>query len=116
MMNAEEVVQVTEIPDEVQRWTAKRKVALVMSVVKGETSSSEAARKHGLTVAEVERWKEQFFAAGENALRARAKDEDAAKDEEIRRLKCKVGELVLESDILKEAVKGRPFEPRTSDE
>ena len=44
-MNAEEVVQVTEIPDEVQRWTAKRKVALVMSVVKGETSLSEAARK-----------------------------------------------------------------------
>ena len=43
-----------------------------MSVVKGEASLSEAARKHGLTVAEVERWKEQFFAAGENALRAEA--------------------------------------------
>jgi hypothetical protein len=28
MMNAEEVVQVTQIPDEVQRWTAKRKVAV----------------------------------------------------------------------------------------
>jgi len=44
MMNAEEVVQVTEIPDEVQRWTAERTVALVKSVVKGETCSSEAAR------------------------------------------------------------------------
>lgn len=44
-----------------------------MSVVKGEVSFSEAARKHGLTVAEVERWKEQFFAAGEIiALRAEA--------------------------------------------
>jgi hypothetical protein len=35
---------------------------------------------------------------------------------EIKRLKCKVGELVLESYISKEAVKGRPFEQRTSDE
>ena len=51
-----------------------------------------------------------------NVLRARAKDEDAAKNEKIKRLKCKVGELVLDNDILKEAVKGRPFGERTSDE
>ena len=31
-------------------------------------------------------------------------------------LECKVGQLVLELDILKEAMKGRPFESRTSDE
>ena len=45
MMNAEEVARVTEILDEVRRWTAKRKLALVMSVMNGETSSSEAAGK-----------------------------------------------------------------------
>ncbi len=85
----------TDVPDEVQRWTAKRKAAVVMSIVKGETSAAEAARKHGLTVAEIERWKEQFFAAGENALRVRPRDEEAAKDEQISRLQKKVGELVL---------------------
>ena len=106
----------TDVPDEVQRWTAKRKAAVVMSIVKGETSAAEAARKHGLTIAEVERWKEQFFAAGENALRARLKDEQAARDEQIERLKRKVGEVVLDIDILKEANKGRPFDPGTCDE
>ena len=106
----------TDVPDEVQRWTAKRKTAVVLAIVKGETSAAEAARRHGLTVAEVERWKEQFFAAGENALRARPKDEEAVKDEQIERLKRKVGELVLDIDILKEANKGRPFEPGTSGE
>ena len=35
-----------------QRWTAKRRVALVVSILKGETSVQEAARKHGLKVAE----------------------------------------------------------------
>ena len=69
-----------------------------------------------MTLAEIERWKEQFFAAGENALRARPKDEEAAKDEQIAKLQRKVGELVLDIDILKEANKGRPFGPGTSDE
>jgi len=116
-MSAEkEVAFMTDVPDEVQRWTAKRKTAVVLAIVKGETSAAEAARRHGLTVAEVERWKEQFFAAGENALRARPKDEEAVKDEQIERLKRKVGELVLDIDILKEANKGRPFEPGTSGE
>jgi transposase-like protein len=116
MVATKEVAQMTDVPDEVQRWTAKRKAAVVLSIVKGETSAAEAARKHGLTIAEIERWQEQFFSAGENALRARPKDEEAAKDEQIERLKRKVGELVLDIDILKEANKGRPFDPRTSDE
>ena len=101
---------------EIKRWTAKRKAALVLSILRGETSIQEAARKHGLTVAEVEDWKEKFLLAAENALRSRPKDEEALKEEQIKRLKQKIGELVLDIDILKEAIKGRPFEPKTSDE
>jgi len=96
--------------------TAKRKAAVVLSVVKGETSAAEAARKHGLMIAEIERWSEQSFAVGENALRARPNDEDAGKDERIAKLQRKVGELVFDIDILGEANKGRPFERGTSDE
>ncbi len=101
---------------EVKRWTAKRKAALVLSILRGETSIQEAARKHGLTVAEVEDWKERFLLAAENALRSRPKDEEALKEEQIKRLKQKIGELVLDIDILKEAMKGRPFEPKMPDE
>ena len=67
-------------PDEVQRWTAKRRAALVTSILRGETSAPEAARKHGLTVAEIEDWKEKAVAAMENALRSRPKDEEGLKD------------------------------------
>jgi len=95
---------------------SKRKAALVLSILRGETSVQEAARKHGLTVAEVEDWKEKFLLAAENALRSRPKDEEALKEEQIKRLKQKIGELVLDIDILKEAMKGRPFELKTSDE
>ena len=103
-------------PEEVRRWTAKRRVALVVSILKGETSVQQAARKHGLTVAEVEEWRDRFLLGTENALRARPKDEDALKDEQIKKLKQKVGELVLDLDILREAAKGRPTDPTTSGE
>lgn len=105
-----------EDKDEVQRWTAKRRTALVVSILKGETSVAEAARKHGLTVSEIEDWQERFMLAAENALRSRPKDEEALKDEQIKKLKQKVGELVLDMDIIREAMKGRPSDPTTSGE
>jgi len=94
-----------------QRWTAKRRLALVLQILKGETSLAEAARAHGLTVGEIEDWRDKFILGAENALRSKPKDEEALKDEQIKRLKQKVGELVLDLDILREANKLRPFEP-----
>jgi transposase-like protein len=102
--------------ESVERWTAKRRVALIVSITKGETSIQEAARKHGLTVGEIEEWRERFFAAAENALRSRPKDDEAFKDEQIKKLKQKIGDLVLDNDILREATKLRPFDPRTSED
>ena len=57
-----------------------------------------------------------YHLAGENGPRARPKDEEALQEEQIKKLKQKVGELVLDLDIMKEAVKGRPFAERTSGE
>jgi transposase-like protein len=102
--------------DSVQRWTAKRRVALIVSILKGETSVAEAACKHGLTVVEVEDWRDRFLLGAENALRSRPKDEEALKDEQIKKLKQKIGDLVLDNDILREAVKPYPLARGTSDE
>ena len=49
----------------------------VVSLLKGETSVAEAARKHALTVAEIEDWRDRFLVGAENALRSRPKDEEA---------------------------------------
>jgi transposase-like protein len=94
-----------EVADSPQRWTAKRRAALVVSLLKGETSAAEAARKHGLTVAQVEEWRELFLTGAE-----------ALKEQQIRRLKEKVGDLVMDLEILEEATRGRPFARTTSDE
>ena len=92
-------------PDEIQRWTARRRTALVLSILKGEMTAEEVARRHGLAVSEVEDWKQRFLTAAHNALRSRPRDEDALRDEQIRRLKQKVGELVIEVDTLREALR-----------
>ncbi len=48
-------------PDEhLKRWTAKRRAGLVIEILRGDTSVAEAARKHGLTVADIEDWRERF--------------------------------------------------------
>ncbi len=104
-----------EAADPIERWTAKRRVTLVVSILKGETSVAEAARMHGLTVAEVEDWREKFLLGAENALRTRPKDEEAFKNEQIKKLKQKIGDLVLDNDLLREALKPYPLDRKTSD-
>jgi transposase-like protein len=79
--------------EQLKRWTAKRRVALVLDILRGDTSVAEAARTHALTVAEIEAWKHRFLSGAENALRARPLDDEAQKDREIKRLHQKVGEL-----------------------
>ena len=105
--------QITEDP--IERWTAKRRAALVLRILKGETSVAEAARQHALRVAELENWQEQYLRAAENGLRRRPKDEDALKDEQIKKLQQKIGELVVENAVFREAIKPYPLGREISD-
>ena len=102
--------------EQLKRWTAKRRTALVLEILRGDTSVAEAARTHAVTVAEIEEWKQRFLAGAENALRSRPLDDEGQKDREIKRLQQKVGELVMDLDIVKEAIKGHPSLRQRSDE
>ena len=103
------------VADPIERWTAKRRAALVLRVLKGEISVAEAARPHGLRVAEVENWQDQYLRAAKNGLRRRPKDEEALKEEHIKKLQQKIGELVVENDVLREAMKPYPLAREMSD-
>lgn len=86
----------TEHDESQKRWTAKRCSALVLEILRGDCSVVEAAWKHGLTVAEIEEWRDRFLSGAENAFRSYPLDEETQKEREIKRLKQKVGELVAE--------------------
>ena len=98
-----------------KRWTAKRRVALMVELLRGDTSVAEAARNHGVTVADVEDWRQRFLMGAEHALRSRPAAEDGQQERELKRLTQQVGELVMDVDILKEATKGHPSLRQISD-
>jgi transposase-like protein len=88
---------------DIQRWTAKRKAAVVLDLIRGKTTAADAARQHGLTVAELEQWKDDFLTQGTEALRSHPRVREAQWEAEKQRLQAKVGELALEVDVLKKA-------------
>ncbi len=95
---------------EFQRWTAKRKVELLLQLIRGEVKLVDACREHDLKQSEVEGWMETFVQGGERSLKARSEDEQAVHEREVRELRAKVGELVLELDARKklDALTGKP--------
>ena len=80
----------------IQRWSAKRKVELLLALIKGEKKLVDACREYDLKQSEVEEWMETFLKSGERGLKARSGDETDARDREVKELCAKVGELVLE--------------------
>ena len=42
--------------DSIKRWTAKRKTALVIEIIQGKTTVSEASRSFDLSPSEIESW------------------------------------------------------------
>jgi transposase-like protein len=89
--------------DDVQRWTAKRKAAVVIEILRGKTTAVEVSRAHGLTVGEIEQWRDDFLSQGTEALRSHPRDLAAQFEAREQQLLAKVGELTLAVDILKKA-------------
>ena len=42
--------------DEIKRWAAKRKAALVLEIIQGKTTAAQAARSFDLPPSEIEEW------------------------------------------------------------
>ncbi len=57
----------TVMEDDIKRWTAKRKTALVLDIIQGKTSISEASRAYDLNPSEVEQGVEEGKRGMENA-------------------------------------------------
>ncbi len=57
--------------EEIKRWTARRKSALVLDIIQGKATVAAASRKFDLTPAEIGRWVEDGKGGMENALRAK---------------------------------------------
>ena len=48
-----------EMDEEIKRWTARRKSALVLDITQGKTTVSESSRQFDLPSSEIESWIDQ---------------------------------------------------------
>ena len=83
-------------PGHRQRMSARRKQEAVLRLLRGEDLEL-LSRELGVTAAELSGWRDAFLAAGEAALKTRPAD---ARDAEIGRLKEKVGDLTMATELL----------------
>ena len=82
--------------DSIKRWTAKRKTALVIEIIQGKTTVSEASRSFDLTPSEIEGWVEDAKRGMENSLRANPLDIREQYEKQLRDLQEAYGEAMLE--------------------
>ena len=78
------------------RLSARRKRETVLRLLRGEDLES-VSRELGITAARAAQWRDQFQAAGQASLKSRAPD---VWDEANRRLQAKIGELLMENELL----------------
>src|SRR2546427_4017536 len=82
------------------RWSAKRKTAAVLRLLRGEDIES-LSRELGVTAATLSGWRDQFLAGGEANLKARETD---VENEETQRLKSLVADLSMSNELLREKI------------
>jgi transposase len=94
------------------RISRQRKTAAVLRLLRGEDLET-VSRSLGVTAATLTAWRDGFLSAGEAALTTRPESGEALESE---RLKVKLGEVMVERDLLHEKIaileSGRPLARR----
>jgi len=79
-----------------KRFSVQRKMAVVARLLRGEPLDL-VARETNVSVAKLTEWRERVLEGAASALKERERDE---RDDEIARLKSKVGEITMDNELL----------------
>jgi len=82
--------------EDIKRWTARRKAALVLEIIQGKTTVAEASRSFDVSPAEIEAWVEDGKRGMENALRAKPLEIREEYERQLNELQAAYGEAMLE--------------------
>lgn len=93
------------------RWSSRRKLEIVLRLLKGEDIDA-VSREIGVTVSRLSRWRDEALGAAQGALKSRPV---SGADEEVSRLRSKVGELTMDNELLEERLRrlGDTVAPRS---
>src|SRR3954464_14278207 len=97
-----------------RRNSARRKLAAVTRLLRGEPLEA-VARDLNITVARLSAGRDRALAAAEAAMKERERD---SRDEEVLRLRAKLGEITMANELLEQKIAalegGRPLARRRS--
>ena len=83
-----------------KRFSAKRKLRAVSRLLRGDPLEL-VARELNVTAARLSEWRDRALLAAEATLKERERDD---RDDEVARLKGKVGEMTMETELLREKI------------
>ncbi len=79
-----------------RRFSIQRKMAVVARLLRGEPLEL-VARETNVTIQKLTEWRDRALAGAASALKERERDD---RDDEIARLKAKVGEITMDNELL----------------
>jgi transposase len=92
-----------------RRFSARGKLAAVTRLLRGEPLET-VARELNVTAARLSEWRDRALVAAEAAMKERERD---GRDEELLRLKAKLGEVTMANELLEQKIaaleNGRPL-------
>ena len=88
-----------------ERWSAQRKMEVVLRLVRGE-AIDEVAREIQVPVHEVEEWRRVFLEGGQQGLKRRGLDPE---ERELRRLQAKIGDMTMRLELAEPLLEQRGF-------
>ena len=89
-----------------KRFSVQRKMAIVARLLRGEPLEL-VAREANVSITRLSEWRERALTGAATALKERERDD---RDDEIARLKSKVGEITMDNELLSakiEALEGK---------
>jgi transposase len=79
-----------------RRFSVQRKMAVVARLLRGEPMEL-VARETNVPIQKLTEWRDRALAGAASALKERERDD---RDDEIARLKAKVGEITMDNELL----------------
>ncbi|MBL3659107.1 transposase [Fulvivirga sediminis] len=88
-----------------KKYTSKFKTKVVLEALKERHSIAELAQKYELAPQQINLWKREFLANAESFFEKKPKSKKSQVDEEKDQLLKAIGQLKVENDFLKDALR-----------
>lgn len=88
-----------------RKFTSKFKTKVVLELLKERSSLVDLARKYELSPTQLSAWKREFLDGADTVFEQKARGKKSQADQERDKLLKSIGELKVENDFLKDALR-----------